>query len=262
VQGRSRASSHEGIAGKQLGGRFAGLIRRLPVEERAQYHEIKAKQGLKAPIDALQKRRGSSSWFGAVIGGSNGRAGSSAVTYARMYWIMAAVASRFSTARRIVEGVHARERHPGCGEERHEVARDHFHLYPFLPPQQFLSGVELHEPCFARHPEPFVDGCDFIEPIERVSLAARELNHGDGPFAPSLGHVVERAEGIERGLGVLHRGIEIAEPQVALCEVRPHARRFELLPKRHFDREEFAQRLARRGDLPLLDANDRTRDSW
>jgi len=44
VQGRSRASSHEGIAGKQLGGRFAGLIRRLPAEERAQYQEIKAKQ--------------------------------------------------------------------------------------------------------------------------------------------------------------------------------------------------------------------------
>jgi hypothetical protein len=45
----------------QSGGRFAGLIRRLPAEERAQYQEIKAKQGLKAAIDALQKRRGSSS---------------------------------------------------------------------------------------------------------------------------------------------------------------------------------------------------------
>jgi hypothetical protein len=43
------ASPVEGNAGKQLGGRFAGLIGRLPVEERAQYHEIKAKQGLKAP---------------------------------------------------------------------------------------------------------------------------------------------------------------------------------------------------------------------
>jgi len=85
--------------------------------------------------------------------------------------------SIFDSPPEIVEGVHARERHPGCGEERHEVARDHFRLYPFLPPQQFLGGVELHEPCFARHPEPFVDGCDFIEPIERVSIrfASREV---------------------------------------------------------------------------------------
>jgi hypothetical protein len=42
---------------KQLGGRFAGLIRRLPQADRAQYHEIKQRDGVEAAIKALQNRR-------------------------------------------------------------------------------------------------------------------------------------------------------------------------------------------------------------
>lgn len=52
-----RAARGNGNLGKQLGGRFAGLIRRLPVNERSKYHDIKAKDGVEAAIGALQKRR-------------------------------------------------------------------------------------------------------------------------------------------------------------------------------------------------------------
>ena len=54
---RTRKTTAKGLAAKQLGGRFAGLIRRLPEAERAQYHEIKSTKGVEAAIRALQNRR-------------------------------------------------------------------------------------------------------------------------------------------------------------------------------------------------------------
>lgn len=54
---RARRGAGRGNVAKQLGGRFAGLIRRLPLGERAQYHAIKERDGVEAAISALQKRR-------------------------------------------------------------------------------------------------------------------------------------------------------------------------------------------------------------
>jgi hypothetical protein len=51
-----RATVRRNVA-KQLGGRFAGLIRRLPSEERSQYHAIKERDGVEAAIKALQNRK-------------------------------------------------------------------------------------------------------------------------------------------------------------------------------------------------------------
>lgn len=59
-----RKSQRTGVRGnvaKQLGGRFAGLIRRLPTHERRQYHAIKEREGVEAAIKALQDRRTSGS---------------------------------------------------------------------------------------------------------------------------------------------------------------------------------------------------------
>jgi hypothetical protein len=53
----ARRQSSGGLAAKRLGGRFAGLIRRLPTAERDQYHAIKARDGVEAAIRALQERR-------------------------------------------------------------------------------------------------------------------------------------------------------------------------------------------------------------
>jgi hypothetical protein len=52
-----RRSTRKGLAAKRLGGRFAGLIRRLPAGERQQYHEIKSTKGVEAAIKALQNRQ-------------------------------------------------------------------------------------------------------------------------------------------------------------------------------------------------------------
>ncbi|MEO8380504.1 MAG: hypothetical protein ABI779_12635 [Acidobacteriota bacterium] len=52
-----RRSTRKGLAAKRLGGRFAGLIRRLPAGERQQYHDIKSTKGVEAAIKALQNRR-------------------------------------------------------------------------------------------------------------------------------------------------------------------------------------------------------------
>lgn len=52
-----RRSTRKGLAAKRLGGRFAGLIRRLPEKDRKQYHEIKRTRGVEAAIKALQNRQ-------------------------------------------------------------------------------------------------------------------------------------------------------------------------------------------------------------
>lgn len=52
-----RPDSSAGLDAKRLGGRFAGLIRRLPEKDRQQYHEIKSTKGVEAAIKALQNRR-------------------------------------------------------------------------------------------------------------------------------------------------------------------------------------------------------------
>jgi hypothetical protein len=54
---RSARATSSGIEAKRLGGRFAGLIRRLPEEQRRQYHDIKSTKGVEAAIRALQQRR-------------------------------------------------------------------------------------------------------------------------------------------------------------------------------------------------------------
>lgn len=53
----TRRSTRKGLAAKRLGGRFAGLIRRLPEKDRKQYHEIKSTKGVEAAINALQNRQ-------------------------------------------------------------------------------------------------------------------------------------------------------------------------------------------------------------
>lgn len=53
----SRTDSSAGLDAKRLGGRFAGLIRRLPKKDRKQYHEIKSTKGVEAAIEALQNRK-------------------------------------------------------------------------------------------------------------------------------------------------------------------------------------------------------------
>jgi hypothetical protein len=52
-----RPDSSAGLDAKRLGGRFAGLIRRLPDKDRGQYHEIKSTKGVEAAIKALQNRQ-------------------------------------------------------------------------------------------------------------------------------------------------------------------------------------------------------------
>jgi hypothetical protein len=53
----NRPDSSAGLNAKRLGGRFAGLIRRLPEKDRQQYHEIKRTKGVEAAIKALQNRK-------------------------------------------------------------------------------------------------------------------------------------------------------------------------------------------------------------
>lgn len=55
--GGRRPQSSVGLDAKRLGGRFAGLIRRLPEKDRKQYHEIKTMKGVEAAIKALQNRK-------------------------------------------------------------------------------------------------------------------------------------------------------------------------------------------------------------
>lgn len=52
-----RTRAHAGGDGKALGGMYGGLIRRVPKAVQAQYAEIKAKEGIRAAIAALQKRK-------------------------------------------------------------------------------------------------------------------------------------------------------------------------------------------------------------
>ena len=47
----------DGRAGKALGGTYGGLIRRVPKPEQAQYEKIKARDGIRAAIAALQSRK-------------------------------------------------------------------------------------------------------------------------------------------------------------------------------------------------------------
>jgi hypothetical protein len=54
---KARRTSSAGLDAKRLGGRFAGLIRRLPEKDRKQYHEIKRMKGVEAAIRALQNRK-------------------------------------------------------------------------------------------------------------------------------------------------------------------------------------------------------------
>jgi len=57
---REKKPSHRGravSAGKALGGTYGGLIRRVPKSEQPYYHAIKARDGIRAAIAALQTRR-------------------------------------------------------------------------------------------------------------------------------------------------------------------------------------------------------------
>ncbi len=47
----------KGGNGKALGGKYGGLIRRLPRSEQTPYKEIKARDGIRAAIAALQARK-------------------------------------------------------------------------------------------------------------------------------------------------------------------------------------------------------------
>ncbi len=54
---RRRSARRTGGNGKALGGTYGGLIRRLPKAEQAQYAAIKARDGIRAAIAALQARK-------------------------------------------------------------------------------------------------------------------------------------------------------------------------------------------------------------